>query len=82
MDRGAWWATVHMIAKSWTQLSKHACMHKKLFKKHDKWQRNKDQKMREVEGIQMSRNICKTGIPKMGTEQLEQTKSTRLKLQN
>ena len=38
--------------------------------------------MREVEGIQMSRNICKTGIPKMGTEQLEQTKSTRLKLQN
>ena len=21
MDRGAWWATVHMVAKSWTQLS-------------------------------------------------------------
>ena len=21
MDRGAWWATVHEIAKSWTQLS-------------------------------------------------------------
>ena len=21
MDRGAWWATVHRIAKSWTQLS-------------------------------------------------------------
>ena len=21
MDRGAWWATVHWVAKSWTQLS-------------------------------------------------------------
>ena len=21
MDRGAWWATVHKVAKSWTQLS-------------------------------------------------------------
>ena len=21
MDRGAWWATVHAVAKSWTQLS-------------------------------------------------------------
>ena len=21
MDRGSWWATVHRIAKSWTQLS-------------------------------------------------------------
>ena len=21
MDRGAWWATVHVVAKSWTQLS-------------------------------------------------------------
>ena len=24
MDRGAWWATVHGVAKSWTQLSMHA----------------------------------------------------------
>ena len=23
MDRGAWWATVHRVAKSWTQLSTH-----------------------------------------------------------
>ena len=23
MDRGAWWATVHGVAKSWTQLSTH-----------------------------------------------------------
>ena len=23
MDRGAWWATVHGVAKSWTQLSEH-----------------------------------------------------------
>ena len=22
MDRGAWWATVHSIAKNWTQLSR------------------------------------------------------------
>ena len=21
MDKGAWWATVHVVAKSWTQLS-------------------------------------------------------------
>ena len=25
MDRGAWWATVHGVAKSWTQLSVQAC---------------------------------------------------------
>ena len=23
MDRGAWWATVHRVTKSWTQLSAH-----------------------------------------------------------
>ena len=23
MDRGAWWATVHGVAESWTQLSMH-----------------------------------------------------------
>ena len=23
MDRGAWWATLHGVAKSWTQLSMH-----------------------------------------------------------
>ena len=23
MDRGAWWATVHGVVKSWTQLSMH-----------------------------------------------------------
>ena len=26
MDRGAWWATVHKVAKSWTWLSDLACM--------------------------------------------------------
>ena len=26
MDRQAWWATVHQVAKSWTQLSNLACM--------------------------------------------------------
>ena len=24
MDRGAWWATVHGVTKSWTRLSMHA----------------------------------------------------------
>ena len=27
MDRGAWWATVHGVAKSWTRPSTLACMH-------------------------------------------------------
>ena len=30
MDRGAWWATVHRVTKSWTRLkrlSMHACTH-------------------------------------------------------
>ena len=34
MDRGAWQATVHRVAKSWTQLkwlSTHSCTHKALF---------------------------------------------------
>ena len=26
MDRGAMWATVHRVAKSWTQLSTRACI--------------------------------------------------------
>ena len=25
LDRGAWWATVHGVAKSWTRLSKKTC---------------------------------------------------------
>ena len=24
MDRGAWWATVHGVRKSWTQLKRHS----------------------------------------------------------
>lgn len=36
--------------------------------------------MREVEDSQMSPSIYKTGIPKMGIEQMKQRKSTRLKL--
>ena len=27
MDRGAWWATVHGVTKSWTQMSNLACKH-------------------------------------------------------
>ena len=27
MDKGAWWVTVHGVAKSWTQLSMHAGTH-------------------------------------------------------
>ena len=36
IDRGAWWATVHGIAKSWTQLSKfHFTSHRKC--RFDSW---------------------------------------------
>ena len=37
MDRGSWWASVHGIAKSWTQLkqlSTHVCQKLKSFKKN------------------------------------------------
>ena len=27
MDRGAWWVTVHRVAKSWTKLCSFVCMH-------------------------------------------------------
>ena len=27
MNRGAWWATVHGVPKSWTRLSMHTCIH-------------------------------------------------------
>ena len=36
MDRGAWWATVHGVANSWTllkQFSMHACANMKVLKK-------------------------------------------------
>ena len=30
MDRGAWWATVHGVTKSWTQLNnEHTCIQRK-----------------------------------------------------
>ena len=35
-DRGAWWATVHRVAKSWTrlkQLSMHTCIYGTCFRK-------------------------------------------------
>ena len=35
-DRGAWWATVHRLAKSWTrlkQLSMHTCIYGTCFRK-------------------------------------------------
>ena len=34
MDRGVWWATVHRVTKSWTQLkrlSMHACAYTRIF---------------------------------------------------
>ena len=37
MDRGAWWATVHRVAKSWIQLSEHT--HKKHTVMEIYWQR-------------------------------------------
>ena len=27
MNRGAWWATVHGVTKSWTQLGTDACLY-------------------------------------------------------
>ena len=35
MDRGVWWATVHGVTKSWTQLSMHApdIHHANIFKR-------------------------------------------------
>ena len=30
MDRGAWWVTVHGVAKSWTQLSVCAHIHRQI----------------------------------------------------
>ena len=33
MDRGAWWATVHGVAKSWTQL-KRLSMHAEQLKRY------------------------------------------------
>ena len=27
VDRGAWWATIHGVTKSWTWLTEHACLH-------------------------------------------------------
>ena len=31
MDRGAWWAPVLGVTKSWTRLSEHACMHARVY---------------------------------------------------
>ena len=33
MDTGAWWATVHGVAKSWTRLSTHALYKYKMYDK-------------------------------------------------
>ena len=32
MDRGAWWAVTHGVAKSWARLSMHACVYMTLWK--------------------------------------------------
>ena len=32
MDRGAWWATVHKVAKSWTQLKRLNTAHNSYIK--------------------------------------------------
>ena len=33
MDRGAWWATAHEVAKSWTQLNTHT--HTSIYDKNE-----------------------------------------------
>ena len=37
MDRGAWWATVHGVAKSWTQLSEHPVIFKGRKQSRESW---------------------------------------------
>ena len=37
MDRGNWWARVHGVAKSWTQLSDWACMYTSYLWRWDKY---------------------------------------------
>ena len=37
MNRGAWWATVHGVAKGWTGLSDLACTHRQ-FHTGEPWQ--------------------------------------------
>ena len=34
MDRGAWWATVHGVAKSWTRLNDNNSKKKSIFKEY------------------------------------------------
>ena len=55
MNRGAWWATVHGVAKSWTWLSMHThiiynnFLSKNLFKKQrrlNQWAKHTSQKLR------------------------------------
>ena len=35
MNRGAWWASVHRIVQSWTQLSAGGCTHALLYYDND-----------------------------------------------
>ena len=37
MDRGAWWVTVHGVAKSWTQQGTHAPAGKDTVSRHNGW---------------------------------------------
>ena len=37
MDRGAWWTTVHKVAKRWTWLSTHACKSEAIHRLSSLW---------------------------------------------
>ena len=37
IDRGAWWAAVHGVTRSWTRLSDRACTHTTLRLKEGRW---------------------------------------------
>ena len=37
MDRGVWWAAVHAVSKSWTQLIAWACTHAHLYVQQTKY---------------------------------------------
>ena len=52
MDREAWWATVHGVAKSWTQLKQLSPHHRKYKKK---WER---EKIRSFSGILSHNMFC------------------------
>ena len=55
MDRGAWWATVHGVTKSWTQLKQLSPHHRKYKKKKRERER---EKIRSFSGVLSHNTFC------------------------